>query len=73
LGVQDIIGIGAGLSAAIIAGIIIAAVVCCGASGAGAYAVYSKNPFEKDGSVMNNPLYAGVGNEFNNPLNRAQL
>jgi hypothetical protein len=54
----------------VLIGIIIAAVICCGLAGGGAYAVYAKNPFDKEASVMNNPLYHGGKNEIHNPLHR---
>jgi len=62
--------LGATIGTGILVGIIIAAVICCGLAGGGAYAVYAKNPFEKDATIMNNPLYHGAATEVVNPLNK---
>jgi hypothetical protein len=67
---QGTTAIAATVGTGILIGIIIAAVICCGLAGGGAYAVYSKNPFEKEASVINNPLYHGTQNEITNPLHK---
>jgi len=59
-----------GIAAGVLAGIIIAAVLCAGLCGGGVFAVVNAAKHDNQSEVYNNPLFKGLGQTFDNPINK---
>jgi len=67
-----VIAVGAGLGAAALVGIVIAAIICAlGVAGGGAYAVVQAQGNGALAETNSNPIYKGAGNAGTNPLYNA--
>jgi len=65
--------IAGGIAAGVLAGIIIACVLCAALCGGGVFAVVNAAKHENQSEVYNNPLFKGLGQTFDNPINRNSL
>jgi len=59
-----------GIAAGVLAGIIIAAILCAGLCGGGVFAVVNAAKHDNQSEVYNNPLFKGLGQTFDNPINK---
>eukprot|EP01128_Nolandella_sp_AFSM9_P000453 TRINITY_DN10610_c0_g1_i1.p1 TRINITY_DN10610_c0_g1~~TRINITY_DN10610_c0_g1_i1.p1 ORF type:complete len:1236 (+),score=302.66 TRINITY_DN10610_c0_g1_i1:108-3710(+) len=71
-GLSTEVTIAATLGTAAVVGIIVGIVLCLALGGGGIWAVYQRGGISSVNTTMNNPLYAGAGNNGENPLYKQQ-